>query len=195
MDVGARGLPPLDVVIDGCVRITTDGEVQQMTEAPQDAVAFGNEAELRRRNRATVEEYLRVTEGESRLQRHHLFTDDGTERGGLWTTDTGEPVFATGKDNLYSMAAWSLECFPDWKWINVEIYETQDPNRFWVECDGEGKILFPDYSPGHYKNHFIHSFLLENGKIKEIREFMNPCQQMRALGIEVPVIKRGGIPA
>ncbi|GAA2593692.1 PhzA/PhzB family protein [Streptomyces axinellae] len=163
-----------------------------MSDVGKPAEGFDREQELRRINRATVEEYLRVTEGPARLERHRLLTENA--RGGLWTTDTGEPAAVTGNHNLYKMAAWSLECFPDWRWTNIEIFETQDPNRFWVECDGEGQILFPDYAPGYYKNHFIHSFQLENGKISEIREFMNPCEQMRALGIEVPLIKRGGIP-
>ncbi|WP_331769086.1 phenazine biosynthesis protein (plasmid) [Embleya sp. NBC_00888] len=154
---------------------------------------FGSDTELRRRNRATVEEYLRVTEGTPRLDRHRLFSEDA--RGGLWTTDTGQPAAVTGKENLGRMAAWSLEMFPDWRWTNIQIFETQDPNHFWVECDGEGQILFPDYPPGYYENHFIHSFRLDNGKITEVREFMNPCQQMRALGIEVPLVKRAGIPS
>jgi hypothetical protein len=154
---------------------------------------FDTDIELRRRNRATVEEYLRVTEGQPRLNRHRLFTEDA--RGGLWTTDTGEPAAVTGKENLGCMAAWSLDMFPDWRWTNIQIFETQDPNHFWVECDGEGQILFPDYAPGYYENHFIHSFRLDDGKITEVREFMNPCQQMRALGIEVPLVKRAGIPS
>jgi hypothetical protein len=41
----------------------------------------------------------------------------------------------------------------------------------------------------------MHYFRLENGKIKEQREFMNPINQLHALGIEVPRIKREGIPA
>lgn len=164
-----------------------------MSTTENEQQGFDQLAELRRLNRATVEEYLRVTEGEARLQRHLLCTDDA--RGGLWTTDTGEPIAVSGQENIYRMAAWSLTCFPDWRWSNIEIFETQDPNWFWVECDGEGQIIFPDYEPGYYKNHFIHSFRLNNGKIKEIREFMNPCQQMRALGIEVPLVKRGGIPS
>lgn len=153
---------------------------------------FAGAADQRRRNRETVATYLRMTEGEARLRRHELFTDDAI--GGLWTTDTGEPAAVSGKEKLGEMAAWSLRCFPDWRWTNVHIYETQDPDHFWVECDGEGKILFPDYEPGHYVNHFIHSFHLRDGKITEIREFMNPCAQMRALGIDVPVVRRGGIP-
>jgi phenazine biosynthesis protein len=153
---------------------------------------FVTAVDLRSLHREVVETYLRMTEGESRLRRHELFAEDAI--GGLWTTDTGEPAAVRGKEKLGEMAAWSLRCFPDWRWTNVQIFETQDPNHFWVECDGEGKILFPDYQPGHYVNHFIHSFELADGKITAIREFMNPCAQMRALGIDVPVVQRGGIP-
>lgn len=152
---------------------------------------FGTDADLRRRNREVVADYM-SRKGENRLTRYLLFTQDGS--AGLYTTDTGAPVVSQGHEKLKAHGEWSLRMFPDWEWTNVEISDTQDPNRFWVECDGEGQILYPDYSPGHYRNHFIHSFLFENGKIKLQREFMNPFQQLRALGIEVPKINRGGIP-
>jgi len=149
------------------------------------------DAELRRRHRAIVADYMSRT-GEGRRSRHLLFTEDG--EGGLHTADTLDPIVTRGRDRLGMHADWSLRCFPDWRWYNVEIYETQDPNRFWVECDGEGEIRFPGYEPGIYRNHFIHSFVLENGRIKQNREFMNPFNQLRALGIEVPTIHREGIP-
>lgn len=152
---------------------------------------MSDENEVREHNRAVVARYMN-TRGQDRLERHLLFTEDGT--GGLWTTDTGEPIVIRGRDRLGEHAVWSLKCFPDWIWTNVEIFDTQDPDRFWVECEGEGQILFPGYPPGHYRNHFLHAFQFENGKIKQQREFMNPCQQFRALGIEVPVVRRDGIP-
>lgn len=152
---------------------------------------FTDETELRRRNRAVVEDYM-SRKGRSRLTRYQLFTEDGS--AGLWTGDTVEPIVSRGRDKLKAHGEWSLKCFPDWEWINVEISETQDPKRFWVECEGEGQILFPGYPPGMYRNHFIHSFLLDDGKIVQNREFMNPFNQLRALGIDVPVIKREGIP-
>ncbi|MEU6409357.1 PhzA/PhzB family protein [Microbispora sp. NPDC046933] len=149
------------------------------------------EIELRKINRATVEQYMN-TRGEERLRRHLLFTEDGV--GGLWTNDTGQPIAIRGRDRLAEHAVWSLKCFPDWVWTNVQIFETDDPNFFWVECDGEGAIRFPGYPEGHYSNHFLHSFQLENGKIKLQREFMNPFEQLRALSIPVPEIRREGIP-
>jgi ketosteroid isomerase-like protein len=162
-----------------------------MANAETSSAGFGTDVDLRRRNRAAVADYM-SRKGENRLTRYLLFTSDGS--AGLYTSDTGEPIVSQGREKLKEHGEWSLRMFPDWEWANVEIFETQDPNMFWVECDGEGQILYPDYPPGHYTNHFIHSFLLEDGKIKQNREFMNPFQQLRALDIEVPKIRRGGIP-
>ncbi|GAB2611304.1 phenazine biosynthesis protein PhzB [Streptomyces capparidis] len=162
-----------------------------MSETEATSPAFEDEKELRRRHRAVVEDYM-SRQGPGRLTRYLLFTEDG--HGGLYTADTVEPLVSRGHGKLKAHGEWSLKCFPDWRWYNIEIFETQDPNRFWVECDGEGAILFPGYPPGHYRNHFIHTFLLRDGKIVEQREFMNPYNQLRALGIEVPVIRRDGIP-
>lgn len=152
---------------------------------------FSENVELRRRNRAVVEDYL-SREGENRLTRYLLFTEDGS--AGLYTGDTTEPIVSRGHPKLKAHGEWSLRMFPDWVWYSIEVFETQDPNRFWAECDGEGRILYPSYPPGHYKNHFIHSFELDDGKIVSQREFMNPYNQLRALGIDIPVINRGGIP-
>jgi phenazine biosynthesis protein len=147
--------------------------------------------QLRNHNRSVVADYM-SRKGETRLTRYLLFTEDGS--AGLWTSDTGQPIESHGREKLKAHGEWSLRMFPDWEWKNVQIFDTQDPNHFWVECDGEGAILYPDYPPGHYKNHFIHSFELENGCIRRNREFMNPFQQLRALGIDVPKVRRGGIP-
>ncbi|WP_191268025.1 PhzA/PhzB family protein [Nocardiopsis terrae] len=156
------------------------------------AVSSGSEENATRKsNRAVVEKYMN-TRGQDRLKRHLLFAPEGV--GGLWTNDTGQPILIRGQDRLAEHAVWSLKCFPDWAWINIEIFETQDPNFFWVECDGQGLIRFEGYPEGYYENHFLHSFKFEEGKIVQQREFMNPLDQFRALGIPVPVIKRAGIP-
>ncbi|MBK1802098.1 PhzA/PhzB family protein [Pseudomonas aeruginosa] len=59
----------------------------------------------------------------------------------------------------------------------------------WTTESGEPLVF-----QGYCENHYIHSFELENGRIKRNREFMNPIQKLRALGIAVPQIKRDGIP-
>ncbi|WP_159941357.1 MULTISPECIES: PhzA/PhzB family protein [unclassified Nocardiopsis] len=150
-----------------------------------------SESEVREYNRRIVKQYME-TRGQDRLKRHLLFAEDGV--GGLWTNDTGKPIAIRGRNRLGEHAVWSLKCFPDWVWTNVKIFDTQDPNFFWVECDGEGLIRFEGYPEGRYENHFIHSFLFEGGEIIQQREFMNPFEQLRALGIPVPTIRRAGIP-
>lgn len=150
-----------------------------------------DESALRELNRSVVKDYM-SRRGEGRLTRYELFVENGS--AGLWTNDTMEPIVSRGKDTLKRHGAWSLKCFPDWEWAHVQIFETQDPNYFIVECDGQGAINFPGYEPGHYENHFFHTFYLSNGKITEQREFMNPYKQMKALGIPITPIKRGGIP-
>jgi phenazine biosynthesis protein len=146
---------------------------------------------IRSENRIVVERYMN-TRGQDRLRRHELFTENG--RGGLWTTESGEPIVINGRDRLAEHAVWSLRCFPDWVWTDIEIFDTQDPERFWVECEGAGRIVFEGYPEGYYRNHFLHYFQFEGGKIALQREFMNPVMQFRALGIEVPHIVRAGIP-
>jgi phenazine biosynthesis protein len=71
---------------------------------------------LRARNRETVRLYME-TKGEDRLKRHELFVENGS--GGLWTTDTGNPIVIQGKQRLAEHAVWSLKCFPDWEWYNI----------------------------------------------------------------------------
>ena len=65
--------------------------------------------ELRTHNREIVERYMN-TRGEDRLRRHLLFTEDGT--GGLWTTESGEPIVIRGRDRLGEHAVWSLSASP-----------------------------------------------------------------------------------
>ncbi|MGX8994528.1 PhzA/PhzB family protein, partial [Pseudomonas aeruginosa] len=111
-----------------------------------------------------------------------------------WTTDTGSPIVIRGKDKLAEHAVWSLKCFPDWEWYNINILRYDHANYSLVEGGGQSKALFPGYPEGYYENHSLHSFELEDGKIKRNREFMNVFQQLRALSIPVPEIKREGIP-
>lgn len=148
---------------------------------------------LRKNNRKIVEKYLSSTCGIARLERHKLFSPEG--EAGLWTTETGEPIVIRGIENLERHAHWSLECFPDWEWYNIKIFTTDNPNYIWVECDGHGSIRFPGYPENYYENHFIHSFELCDGMIIRNREFMNPVAQLKSLGINIPKIKRDGIPS
>ncbi len=142
--------------------------------------------ELRKKNLATVKKYMSMVG--SRLNRHKLFTDDGTWGRGF--TEAGDSDYVKGIENLAKMDEMNTRCFPDWQWTNIRIFETQDPNFFWVECDGAGKALFPGYPPTIHSAHFIHSFEMEDGKIRFYREFFNPVKELMDFGYKIPQLKR-----
>ncbi|RWI57097.1 MAG: phenazine biosynthesis protein [Mesorhizobium sp.] len=116
-------------------------------------------ADLRARNRSVVEDYMK-REGAERLTRYMLYTEDGT--GGLHTGLDGEPQLATGRTALKEWCERVGKIFPDWKFTNIAIFDTQDPNQFRVECDGKENMKHPNIENGYYRNHFVHSFYIEN---------------------------------
>lgn len=156
------------------------------------APVFTDHHGLRARNRRAVEQYM-LTDAEARLRRYTLYTEDGS--ASLFYTDVGGPIVVRGRDKLKRHGELSLQVLPDWQWIDVHLYQTQDPSVIWVECDGEGTIRFPGYPKGRYRNHFIHGFTLDDGRIVSSREYTNPIEHMRALNIETPRIERGWIPS
>ncbi|MER7705290.1 PhzA/PhzB family protein [Kitasatospora sp. NPDC097605] len=152
---------------------------------------FTDHHDLRARNRRAVERYLE-TGPQARLSRYTLYTEDGT--AALFYTDIGRPIVVTGREKLKRHNELSLEVLPDWQWSDVRLYETQDPDLIMVECDGEGTIRFPGYPEGRYRNHFIHGFSLRDGLIAASREYTNPIEHMKSLGIRTPHIRRDWIP-
>lgn len=76
--------------------------------------------------------------------------------------------------------------FPGWSTYDYHYYATGDPAFIWLEDRGEGEQTIAGTN-GHYKNHYMHSFRFdEDGKILEYREFCNPIQMMRAMGLSIP---------
>jgi ketosteroid isomerase-like protein len=148
--------------------------------------------QLRKGHRRIVERYLHSGHGEDLLHRHELFCEDGIS--GLWTSDSGSPVFAQGRESIARYDLWSAEHFPDWQWHDIRIWQTDDPQQLWAECDGEGTVVLPGHPAVHYANHFIYSFEMRDGLILREREFMNPITEMHALGMHTPTIDLGDFP-
>jgi phenazine biosynthesis protein len=182
----ARGAPA-DCSLDHFERQVSAHRIKEAI-----ALAKNDDATLRGRNRHTVEQYLRTGLAE-RLVRYQLYTEDGS--AALWLTDRGGPIVIEGHENLRRHGELSVKVLPDWEWEKVRIIETVDAGTIWVECEGTGTIVFPGYPVGRYHNHFLHCFDLVDGLIVRSREFSNPLEQMRSLGIAVPQIERNWIPA
>lgn len=138
--------------------------------------------EIRSRNRAVVEKYMAMV-GQDRENRWMMFTDDATT--GLQYTATGEPMVISGIDNIRQGDKFNCKNFPDWGFTNIEIFCSDDPNSFLVECDGEG-ISYVSGRPVHHRDHYVHKFVFRDGKICLYREFMNPCNELIELGVEMP---------
>ena len=138
--------------------------------------------EIRAHNRAVVEAYMAM-QGEERSQRWKLFTDDATT--GLQYTADGTPMIVEGIENIRQGDQFNCKNFPDWGFSNIEIYYTDNPNCFLVECDGEGTSMLLG-RPIHHRDHYIHKFMFREGKICLYREFMNPCNELIEMGLELP---------
>jgi ketosteroid isomerase-like protein len=146
----------------------------------------------RARNRAAVETFLHSGHGDALLHRHELFCEDGIS--GLWTSDTGEPVFVQGRESIARYDLWSAKHFPDWQWRDITIWTTDDVDVVWAECDGSGTLNLPGHDSVQYTNHFLYCFDMRDGLIAREREFMNPIVEMKALGLATPTIDLGDFP-
>jgi hypothetical protein len=141
--------------------------------------------QLRRENLKTVEYYMTLRGPERRNKRAPLFAENADFE--LTFTAACVPF---GKAAMEWNTVGDFEMFPDWGFYHIEIYQTQNPNMFFVECDGRGKMILKNEpkSDRTYENHYIISFEMEHGKIKRLREIHNPCCLMRALGIPIPAV-------
>jgi len=147
--------------------------------------------ELREKNIATILAYLSC-EGDERMERWRYFTEDG--QGGYTGpgkydnydfTEDGVP----GHEGLKGSDAWNCRFFPGFHFSDLKLMQTQDPNYYVVMSKGDGYIDFPAYGKKEYSNYFIHSFVMEDGRIKRYREHMNFCKVYHTLGIDLPPIE------
>ena len=138
--------------------------------------------EIRTRNRAVVDAYMAL-KGEQRAERWKMFTDDATT--GLQYSASGEPMIVEGIDNIRQGDKFNCKNFPDWSFTNIEVFYTDDPNKFLVECDGSGTSMLLG-RPIQHADHYIHKFVFRDGKIMTYREFMNPCNELIEMGVKMP---------
>ena len=142
------------------------------------------EHELRAKNRATVERYLSMNG--PRYDRYKLFVPGGEATAGVAFMLNGEERFMQGTENIKNADAFNSKHFPDWTWTDPEIYETGDPNFFWVQGEGGGTSMLPGQPVVHHSDHYIHSFQMRDGLILHYREFRNPFKELKELGIPLP---------
>lgn len=138
---------------------------------------------LRKQNKQGVEEYLATGGPKRHLDRIPMFTDDGLVQG---------PPFIGVGIFKYKDFNGEPKDIPGYAMYDTEIYECDDPNKFIARLIGRG---FSDKFDKHgtvigYVNYFVHTFEMDHGKIKLVRETVNGCdrvhrENMRIFPVEI----------
>ncbi|KAL3462803.1 phenazine biosynthesis protein A/B [Aspergillus heterothallicus] len=146
------------------------------TDTPQQAL-------LRQKNRATVEKYL-ATSG---IARAECFTPDGIKELTFAThasplsPDNTSPVVWKGRTALEENFRFNAANFTG-SWLNPKVYETQDPNKFWVETALDAVYVVDDKKVPYRQPYYVMSFDMHDGLIERFREIFNPIELIRTHG-------------
>ncbi len=140
---------------------------------------------LQERNRKTVEEYMALKGPDRIEERLGLFADDGMRE--ICSTRSCLPERTVGKKALREKMLRLQKKWADFGYSNVTIYRTPSPERFIAECDGQGLMKNPMFTDPHeYDNHFFILFVVVDGRIKSMKEFMNPMKLDQAFWNPAP---------
>ena len=164
----------------------------EVPEGMEDVTLYPDEdLALREKNYETV---CRFMQGLS----PYLFMlyDDGVVTGVAYDFSRTEDAMRNSNLAFQLMLdASNAESYPDWTWSSIEVYQSEDPNVFLIECDGSG-TLYEDGQPVRtHTDHYLHRFTLNDGKIAEYIEYNNPIQELLEMGVDVPgpgVMPSGG---
>lgn len=88
--------------------------------------------------------------------------------------------------------ASNAKSYPDWAWTDIQVYQSDDPNVFLIECGGSGTLVENGENLRTHTDHYLHKFTLRDGKIAEYIEFNNPIQELLEMGVDVPGPGGGG---
>lgn len=139
--------------------------------------------ELREKNYETV---CRFMQGLSPYL-YLLYADDVVTGVAYDFSQTKDAMRNSDIEFQKMLDASNAEAYPDWEWTNIQVYQSDDPNVFMVECDGHGTYMEDGEAVRTHTDHYLHKFTLEDGLIKEYIEFNNPCQELLEMGFDVPM--------
>jgi len=141
-----------------------------------------NPEQIRQNNQAVVEKFFAKYTNE----RADMFTEDALLIY-PFCADTTEVAGLRGRDKIYETFTHGMTVFYPFKYIDVMIFSSQDPDIFWVDAKSRGKQNREGEVIDVY-NKYIFFFRFENGKIAELREYYNPILALKAnhLNYELP---------
>lgn len=145
-------------------------------------VSDRDDQKARKMNIEAVKKYFDCA-GKGCADRWKLFADNGSS-GPAYTAD-GRIMRATGVDKVKAAETIRAECFPDWTYSKLIVHQTTDPNYFLAEVMGNGSCVGFADKPFNYIEHFYHTFRMEQGKIKQVREYYDPQRFLKLMGIDL----------
>jgi hypothetical protein len=111
----------------------------------------------------------------------------GAAPGGAGAAGGMAMMSGGGLENQKQMELMNATSFPDWKFYNNIIFETEDPAVIVAEGDGSGMSYMNKEHPVTHADHYFHVFRLVNGKIKNYTEVRNETHEQRELGNPTPM--------
>lgn len=144
---------------------------------------FDENTELRTANRSIVERWFGsdITTVAGIEDMHGLFDEFGRKELRFRLEGPRELVGA----DLHEHHAGLSRSLTEWRWEGLKITGTQFPATFWAFSSGRGMLA--DGS-GAYFNRFVHLFIVEKGKIRLLREWLDPALDLARQGRTVPYI-------
>jgi ketosteroid isomerase-like protein len=145
---------------------------QSMAQSTKKQVEKAND------NRQVVDSFFNAMEAQKFEAIKEIFAENAVQL--LPYAPEGFPNRLEGSEAIYNQFSGLTAYFSQMKFAR-EIYATEDPNFFFVKFKGDMEVK----SGGNYKNDYLATFKLENGKIIEYVEYFNPIVMAKAFGIKL----------
>jgi uncharacterized protein len=131
---------------------------------------------LRKVNLAAVEGFFQSLETAQFEKLKELFAQTGRQVNPY--VPAGFPSSFDGVDAIYKQYSSLPQTFGQMRFPRT-IHTTEDPGFFFVEFKGEIEIK----AGGYYKNDYLGTFKVENGRILVYTEYFNPLVMAKAFNI------------
>lgn len=152
---------------------------------------------LRSINTATIRQFVNAKTDEEKRATVDLFTDDCSWGANLpcAVMSADHELNKGGKESVRKFIEWKIKYLPEQVYLKPVVYQTNDPNHYFVLAKHDGYVSFPAYGEKrrYNTNNFMLEFFMEEGKIQKYFEYSNMVHLYSALGVKLgyPIVPPG----
>jgi uncharacterized protein len=160
---------------------TSPVQAQPMTPSPSAAQSIAapvNEASVRARNVEVIKQFYQTLEAKDVDAFVALFGEDGVQD--MPYSPPGHPRRVETRTEIARLYAGFPNATNAVRFPNLRIYQSDDPNRMFVEVDGY--VEFKGAAQP-YRQSYMNIFEFRDGQIQLFREYYNPIPFAEAIGI------------